>query len=297
MAPPDRSHADRGKPFDTLWEAEAGSDPAGTVRGGELPQPLARYGGRLAIALRADRPTVVANFVESLDGVVAFEGDRGSGAEVSGYNEPDRFVMGLLRALADVVIVGAGTVRASGGHEWTPRRVNAAYGNSYEAWRAALGLRPQPTTVVVSARGDLSPAHRAFANVDVPVLVVTTDLGKRRLGGSLPEHVRIAAVSDGGHVAPEAVLGAVEAEGAALALCEGGPHLMADFVGANLIDELFLTLAPQLLGRSNDERRPGFINGLAFPIEGGAWTTLRSVHRAVDHLFLRYAITGRVSPR
>lgn len=70
---------------------------------------------------------MVANFVSTLDGVVAFDTDESSGGgEVSGFFDPDRFVMGLLRAMADVVLVGAGTVRSAPTHEWTARRVHPA---------------------------------------------------------------------------------------------------------------------------------------------------------------------------
>lgn len=77
------------------------------------------------MVLRNDRPTVIANFVSTVDGVVAFDviGSSGGG-EISGFFAADRFVMGLLRAMADVVLVGAGTVRAAPTHEWTPRHVH-----------------------------------------------------------------------------------------------------------------------------------------------------------------------------
>jgi hypothetical protein len=73
-----------------------------------------RFEGELTVELRPDRPTIVANFVSTIDGAVALgpgEPNAGGG-EISGFSEADRFMMSLLRALADVVIVGAGTVRA-----------------------------------------------------------------------------------------------------------------------------------------------------------------------------------------
>src|SRR5262245_62122785 len=114
---PERPHADRGVPLETLFDAPAGAEE---VRGGALPDGLRGYGERLASPVRADRPTVTINFVESLDGVVTVDPATGTGAEISGYHEPDRFVMGLLRSLADVIVVGAGTLRAAGSHTWTP---------------------------------------------------------------------------------------------------------------------------------------------------------------------------------
>src|SRR6266542_3103540 len=151
---PARPHANRGASFQTLVEAPPASS---TPRGGERPDALKRYGERLAIPLRPDRPAVILNFVSSLDGVVTLDPDRGSGAEISGYSEPDRFVMGLLRTLADIIIVGAGTLRAAARHEWTPRHVNRGYAEAYREWRGQLGFAPQPTTVIVTASGNVPP--------------------------------------------------------------------------------------------------------------------------------------------
>ena len=83
----------------------------------EMPEALADlYGGGLALSEDA----VYANFVSSLDGVVSLGGRRGSGSTISGRDGADRFVMGLLRALADAVLVGAGTLRTEGSHLLTP---------------------------------------------------------------------------------------------------------------------------------------------------------------------------------
>jgi len=96
--------------IDRLWEraiAVAGA----AARGGNFPaELLAGYDGELVIPVHAQRPTVIANFVSTLDGVVAFDTDESSGgAEVSGFFDPDRFVMGLLRTMADAVLVGSGS--------------------------------------------------------------------------------------------------------------------------------------------------------------------------------------------
>ena len=76
------------------------------------------YGGRLGFA----GPTVYTNFVASLDGSVALPEIPQSNKLISGGSEADRFVMGLLRALADVVVVGSGTLRGSPSGTWSPSR-------------------------------------------------------------------------------------------------------------------------------------------------------------------------------
>src|SRR5205085_856490 len=109
----------------------------------------------LRIPLRTDRPTVIANFVETIDGAVALDriGSTGGG-DVSGFSPTDRFVMGLLRALADVVLMGAGTARTSGGGGWTPGSVHPECAAAYRTLRRRLGLTQEPSTMIVTATGN-----------------------------------------------------------------------------------------------------------------------------------------------
>jgi riboflavin biosynthesis pyrimidine reductase len=259
-----------------------------------MPAALAeRYGGDLAIPLRADRPTVVANFVSTLDGIVAFDVDEKSGGgEVSGFSEPDRFVMGLLRALADVVVVGAGTVRAAPSHAWTASHVHPASSKIFSDWRRAVGVTtPHPTTMIVTARGDLPRDHPGLRDDSIPVTIVTTRRGARHLGRlDFGPNVRIRTGQATDRVSPWDVVSAAEELGARLVLCEGGPHLLGQFVEEGLVDELFLTLAPQFAGRASGVPRLGLIEGTAFGVDAAPWANLRSVRVSGDHLFLRYAL-------
>jgi riboflavin biosynthesis pyrimidine reductase len=286
-------------PIDLLWQAPGqDEDPSpvarpAEMRGGALPPALAqRFPGELSIPLWPDRPTLIANFVSSLDGVVSLgSGVASSGGEISGYSEADRFMMSLLRGLADAIVVGAGTVRAGSRHEWTSRRLQPDLAAEFAAWRAALGLTPQPTTVLVTARGEIDPAHPGLNAPDVPVILATTGYGKRRLSGlALPPNVEIAACGTGNRVRPDEVLGLLHDSGAALALCEGGPHLFSQLLEAGLVDELFLTVAPHLVGRDDGSRRLGLVEGTAFPDGRGQWARLQSIRRARDDLFLRYRL-------
>lgn len=288
VQPDERFHLDQ------LLAAEFGA--LDVLRGHPMPAVLAeRYGSDLAIPLRRDRPTVVANFVSTLDGVVAFDGHGASGGgEVSGFSEPDRFVMGLLRALADVVVVGAGTVRAAPGHAWTASHIHPSSSGDFTSWRRAVGLSaPHPTTMVVTARGDLPVDHPGLRDAEIPVTIVTTGAGARRLrrlGFGSNVSVRVGADSD--RVSPWEVLSIAEGLGARLVLCEGGPHVLGQFVRAELLDELFLTLAPQLAGRDSSLPRLGLIEGTAFGVASAPWAELRSVRASGDHLFLRYGLAG-----
>jgi riboflavin biosynthesis pyrimidine reductase len=266
-----------------------------------LPAGLGdRYDGDLRVALRPDRPTVIANFVSTIDGVVAFDTDGSTGGgEVSGFADADRFVMGLLRAMADAVLVGAGTVRAAPTHEWTPRRVQPGSAGLYAAWRDVMGIASlQPTTIVATASGSLDPKHPGLSAPDVPVILATTESGAARLRAAGPaSNARIEIAGSGGQIAATALVEIAARSGARLVLCEGGPHVIGDLLAAGLLDELFLTLAPQLAGRDDATHRLALVEGTAFEIATAPWAELGSVRRSGDHLFLRYRIGGPVSSR
>ena len=270
--------------------------PSGGFRGGTPPADLARrYGGPLSVPLRPGRPTVIANFVESLDGIVALgTGPRGGGSEISGASEPDRFVMALLRTLADVVVVGAGTFRAAPGHEWTPRGVAPRWAADCAAWRAEMQLPPQPAIMVISASGDVPPDHPGLSRDDIRATIATTADGARRLADrGVPGRARVEVLSDGPTIEPSALLGLLSRLDTRLALCEGGPHLLSDLLASDVVDELFVTVAPQLLGRgAGTAVRLGLAEGRAWDPREAPWGTLRSVRRAGSHLFLRYEFEG-----
>src|SRR5207302_6591586 len=120
-----------------------------------LPGPLVRaYGGDLSLA----EDCLVANFVESVDGVVAFPDAAGeSGAVVSGGSAADHFLMGLLRACADAVLIGAGTLRAAPRDLWF---ADAIFPEAAELY-ARIG-KLQPPLYVVSGSGAVDPAHPAL---------------------------------------------------------------------------------------------------------------------------------------
>lgn len=282
-----------GTRIESLWATDL---PAGEalIRGGTLPKALrARFGARLAFPLRPDRPTIVANFVSTLDGIVALDRAGATGGrEISGGSEPDRFLMGLLRASADAVLVGAGTARASRNHAWTPACAYPPAAREFEDWRRDLRLAPDgPTTVVVSAAGDLDARQLGLADVGPPVLVATTAEGAGRLA-KLGEHARleVAPIAPGDRIPVDSLLAILRERGFRLVLFEGGPTLFGRLLAADAIDELFLTVAPQLVGRSEVAGRLGLVEAVGFPPALAPWARLRGVMRSGDHLFLRYAL-------
>jgi riboflavin biosynthesis pyrimidine reductase len=269
-------------PLESCFDATLGSDLP-------LPPALAERYGRLALPTHPDRPHVVGNVVSTLDGVVslALPGKAG-GREISGDNPHDRLVMGLLRAVADAVIVGAGTFRESSSRRWTADAAYPPLADAYAELRRRLGKPDPPVNVVVTARGDVDLTRPIE---DAPLLVVTTAEGAGRLSErARPPRVEVVAAGVGPLAAGQ-VLDVVRKIGPSdVILIEAGPRLMGDFVAEGCLDELFLTLAPQIAGRDGAVARPGLVAGKQFAPDDPRWGTLVSLKRAGSHLFLRYAL-------
>jgi riboflavin biosynthesis pyrimidine reductase len=263
-------------------------------QGAELPLPptLATLIGRLLFPVHVDQPHVIGNFVTTLDGVVSLNvpGQSGGGP-ISGFNQHDRMVMGLLRAVADAVIVGAGTLRAVPQHLWTAEYVYPALAEEYQQLRSTLGKSEPPLNVIVTARGTLDLGLPVFQSAEVPVLIVTTQEGAEHIDRhALPRLVQVAAVQQVGALSAQAILEAIGAvRQCNMILLEGGPRLMGDFFAEQRLDELFLTLAPQVAGRDESLDRPGLVAGKRFAPEHPIWGILVGIKRGGSHLFLRYA--------
>jgi riboflavin biosynthesis pyrimidine reductase len=259
------------QPFDTLSDATAGESIP-------LPEELASLYGPRRLTSRTGRPTTLANFVTTLDGVVSpgIPGQAGGGP-ISGENRQDRALVGLRRAVADAVVVGAGTARAVPRHLWTPAHVLPDLALAYQALRASLGKPTLPLNVIVTASGDVDLGLPVVASGEVPVLIVTTTRGAEHLRPeTLPPSVRVAEVVCSGTIGAETILEAISQERPSrVVLVEGGPHLLGVFPAAGLIDALFLTLAPQIAGRGRATTVPASPRAGAWPRStrsGAAWS-------------------------
>jgi riboflavin biosynthesis pyrimidine reductase len=272
-------------PLDTLYDAAAG-EPI------PLPPQLASAYGTFRLLGHATRPHVIGNFVTTLDGVVALNTPgHMSGGAISGNNEHDRLVMGLLRAVADAVVVGAGTLRSVPDHHWTPSYIYPSLAGAYQMLRASLRRPDPPLNVIVTALGHLDMELPVFQSGEVPVLIVTSSAGAEQIQAhDLPPAVQVAMLKGAGPLGAQAIVEAVgRARRCAVILVEGGPHLMGDFFAERCLDELFLTLAPQVAGRDGLTERPGLVAGKRFAPERPVWGMLVGVKRGSSHLFLRYA--------
>ena len=182
------------------------------------------------------RPWLLLDFVATADGATAVGGVSGS---LGG--DADKAVFRALRAVPDVILVGARTVRAE---RYGPPRLP----DEVQAARRARGQAPLPRLAVITASLDLDPAARLFAGADPDnrPLVITG------AGGEPARRAALAAVSeavvDAGdeRVDPTAAMVELGRRGARVVLCEGGPTLAGQLVAAGLVDELCLTIAPLL---------------------------------------------------
>src|SRR5712691_2197071 len=196
----------------------------------ELPAELAElYDGGLGFP----EPCLYANFVSSIDGIVALDGEGRSGSIISGASVADRFIMGLLRACAEEVVVAGGTFRATRGHRWTAEHVFPPLAAAFGELRAGRGLPPVPRLVVVSASGRLDAAHPALEG---PALVLTTTGGAARLRGRLPAGCEVRAMGDQ-RPSAAAVMEAIRSDGSGVILTEGGPSFLGPVVAAGLLRE------------------------------------------------------------
>ena len=231
--------------------------------------------GALALAyaypqLSAGQTWVRANFVSTLDG--AATGDDGRSGSIN--TGADRDVFALLRALSDVVLVGAGTARAE---EYRRATVRAPWSSLRE------GRPAHPVTAVFSRSGDVPPVLSQARDNSGEVLLVTCE----RAGAEAIHRARSTLGEDQvivkGHESVDlsAALDTLATHGLQRVLCEGGPHLMRDLTASGRLDELCLTISPSLV--AGDHPRitagaavmAGFMPRLLIESEGtvlGRWT-------------------------
>lgn len=201
--------------IDRLWP-----DPVDNLSDDELIAPLG--------------PGLRVNFVQSIDGAATVDGRSGGMSDAA-----DRRRFELLRRAADAVIVGAGTVRIEG---YGPLRVSDASAR----WRLAHGMSEHPVLVIVSESLGLDPGSRIFAQARVRPIIVTS-----ASPAGTADRARFEGVADVIAVGEESVglpaaLDALRGRGLGRLLCEGGPTLFASLLADDLVDELCVTVAPQL---------------------------------------------------
>lgn len=262
-----------------------------------LDPVLARYGKLGFPVAPSCRPWIYWNFVQSLDGVVSLGGAEASGADIA-QSEEDRWLMDLLRAHADAVLLGMGTLREEQrlGRPRPRGPVFRILDPELQGLRAKL-QRKRERAVFVSARADFQLADfAAFDGDTVDVTIVTTAEGARRLEAQRHPAVEILAAKEDapGRVDMQSAVAALHARyGLRYLLGEGGPALYSSMLQAGLVDEKFLTVAPLEVGLLGpDGMRPTMLPHVGFgKQEAVRWTWL-SCRRVGDHQFHRLRRKG-----
>lgn len=230
------------------------------------------------------RPWVVAGMVSSADGASALDGTSGGLG-----NRTDRLVLRAVRAIADVILVGAATVRAER-YGVPGRRPEQPAGPDPGGSGSGRGLGDRPRLAIVTASCDLPASLPCFGDPHHRPLVLTGRADP--VGGGEPGTARCAVLEDHAEVVrvgatprPDvrAVIGALGDRGARVVVCEGGPSLLGQLVAADLVDELCLTVAPLLVG--GEARRIAAGPEVAPPVA----LALTRVLESEGYLFLRYA--------
>ncbi|WP_093473864.1 MULTISPECIES: pyrimidine reductase family protein [unclassified Streptomyces] len=183
----------------------------------------------------APRPWLRANMVSSLDGAAQHEGHSQPISSAA-----DMRIFGTLRALADVVVVGAETVRQEG---YRPARARAEFAGA----RTAAGQGPAPAIAVVTASLELDFSLPLFTAPLVPTLVLTgAAAAPERVAAAERAGARVVVAGEGMGVEPARAVRALAELGHTRLLTEGGPRLLGQLIAAEVLDELCLTVSPTL---------------------------------------------------
>ena len=206
---------------------------------------------------------------------------------ISAHSAGDRYVMAMLRAAADVIIVGARTLEEAPGHQWTVEKLVPESAKELHEYRRSLGRAGEAAPLaIVTGSGRLNE-HIALTNPAVPTTVLTTNAAAP-IRAEFPRVNRVvvpgAARMDGDTLMQTLV----DTFDPHLVLCEGGSQLLGTVLAAKRVSELFLTIAPRIAGRDDSTQRLGMVEGFAADPRDLQEYALLSVRRDGATLLLRY---------
>ena len=208
-----------------------------------FPHPTVLSGAALETELLAappesnknGKPWVSFNFIASIDGAASMDGRSGKLG-----NAWDLRVFSLLRQTADVILVGAQTIRAEGyGGELLSKTA--------QQWRNENWLQPHPPLAIVSGSLNLDPALEVFSQAPVRPLILTLQSAPQGRKEALSQVADLVMVGQDS-LDVSLIVSELAARGFKKIHSEGGPTLLGTFAAANMVDELCLTVSPLLMG-------------------------------------------------
>jgi riboflavin biosynthesis pyrimidine reductase len=267
---------------------------------------LAPYGNLGFPPPPADRPWVYSNFVQSLDGIVSLLGKHASGGEIA-QSAADRWLMDLLRAYADGVVMGMRTLRVERRARGPQSRgiVFQVVEPELLELRRKLGKGRQRNIFVTGAENlDLSE-WKVFDGDVVDAVIVTSPAGLVRLAAHRKSHPHVDIIPAGSDETidlAEALRKLRQHLGIEHLLCEGGPTLYGSLARTDLVDEKFVTVSPVEVGQRvppeqehlpsveavNPLIRPNVFGGPGFTREAMTHWKWLSCRKSGDHEFNRY---------
>ena len=254
----------------------------------DLPPVIrALYSGTLGF----DRPSLFVNFVSTIDGIVSIPATPRSNRMIGDNSDADRFVMGLLRACADVVLISSGTLNGSPKGVWAAADAYPPAATAIAELRRRLGRPREPAFAVLTASGSIDPEHRAL---EAGALILTTKRGAAVLAGRLRDGVETVVLPGEDKVDLAAAVEFLHGRGLTAILSEAGPTILGAMLAAGLVDELFLTVSPLVAGRSGTSVRLGLVEDIDLLPTMRVAGQLRGVRRHGAHLFLRYGLARSV---
>jgi len=274
-----------GSPFQLLFDDESAAD--GRI---SLPDAFRQiYGSDWQIPTVEGRPYTFSNFAQSRDGRISFA-ERGiaSGGEVTGFNVHDRWLMGLLRARADAIIVGDVTVVAEPELMFCAESISPNDAEAFTAIRQAEGRKALPLIVILSLSGRISWHEPCFQDPHTQIVLATTTEGAANASDcACAASVEVLPLGEESVDLPQLAALLYETYGVCTLLCEGGARLFANMLQAKLIDEEFVTLCPTFIGRTPTRHRPSYTEGVAWTPTDAPYSKPLSLRRANDMLYMR----------
>lgn len=221
-----------------------------------------------------DRPYAAMNMVTTVDGKATLGGKAFAlGSKV------DHLVMRRIRAAADGMLTGAETLRRED--------VNPTVPPELQERRITRGMASQPTAIVVTATADLPLDRTFFRSKAFPKVVVTTERAPADRVAALESHARVILAGEESVDLRLMMRLLVEELGLRRLIVEGGPTLNAALIAEGMVDELFWTVAPKIIGGAAMRT---MVEGRPLPLDRVARLDLVSLHHHENELFLRYTL-------